>query len=74
MLLVLGGIVLKTQHQKIFLEVITRIEEIVYVQKFEGAAVGAFNANIIARDLGLADKQNIDLSTDIVVEYTGFDE
>jgi hypothetical protein len=27
-----------------------------YAQKFEGAASGAFNANIIARDLGLADK------------------
>lgn len=25
-------------------------------QKFEGAVVGAFNANIIARDLGLTDK------------------
>jgi hypothetical protein len=28
-------------------------------QKFEGAAVGAFNANIIARDLGMADNQNV---------------
>lgn len=36
--------------------VIARIEEIIYTQKFEGAAVGAFNANIIARDLGLSDK------------------
>lgn len=26
-------------------------------QKFEGAAVGAFNANIIARDLGMVDKK-----------------
>lgn len=39
-----------------FSMVITRIEEIIYTQKFEGAAVGAFNANIISRDLGLADK------------------
>lgn len=39
-----------------FSTVITRIEETVYQQKFEGAAVGAFNANIIARDLGLAEK------------------
>jgi hypothetical protein len=36
--------------------VITRIRETIYTQKFEGAAVGAFNASIIARDLGLADK------------------
>lgn len=39
-----------------FLPIITHIEEIIYTQKFEGAAVGAFNANIIARDLGLKDK------------------
>ena len=39
-----------------FSSVITRIRETIYQQKFEGAAVGAFNANIIARDLGLADK------------------
>lgn len=40
-----------------FLSVITRIEDIIKTQKFIGAAVGAFNANIISRDLGLADKQ-----------------
>ncbi|HRP54566.1 terminase small subunit [Agriterribacter sp.] len=43
-----------------FLSVITRIEEIIRTQKFEGAAAGAFNANIIARDLGLRDKMDID--------------
>ncbi len=42
-----------------FLEVITRIEEILYTQKFEGAVVGAFNANIISRDLGLVDKTDL---------------
>lgn len=42
-----------------FLTVITRIEETIYTQKFEGATVGAFNANIIARDLGLTDKQEL---------------
>lgn len=44
-----------------FLQVITRIEEIIYTQKFEHAAVGIFNASIIARDLGL--KENIDTTT-----------
>lgn len=39
-----------------FSTVITRIEETIYTQKFEGAAAGMLNANIIARDLGLADK------------------
>ena len=41
---------------KDFSSIITRIEETVYDQKFSGAASGFFNANIIARDLGLADK------------------
>lgn len=45
---------------KDFLTVITRIEEVMFTQKFEGAAVGAFNANIISRDLGLTEKQTIE--------------
>jgi hypothetical protein len=44
------------KDEKDFSVVITRIEQTVYTQKFEGAAVGAFNANIIARDLGLSEK------------------
>ena len=36
-----------------FLHIIARIENIIYTQKYEGAVVGAFNANLIARDLGL---------------------
>lgn len=42
-----------------FNTVITRIEEVIYTQKFEGAAAGIFNHNIIARDLGLKDAQDI---------------
>lgn len=49
----------KGEASEEFMTVITRIEEIIYTQKFEGAAVGAFNANIIARDLGLADKKEL---------------
>jgi len=45
---------------KDFSAVITRIEETIYQQKFEGAAVGAFNANIIARDLGLVDRKAVE--------------
>lgn len=40
-----------------FLNVIERIEDVIYVQKFEGAAAGLLNGNIIARELGLADKK-----------------
>lgn len=45
-----------------YLDIITRIRDTIYTQKFEGAAVGAFNANIIARELGLADKQQTEHS------------
>lgn len=42
-----------------FSDVIARIGKIIYTQKIEGASVGAFNASIVARELGLADKQEI---------------
>ena len=42
-----------------FLEITTRIDDIIYRQKFEGATVGTFNASIVARDFGLADNQNV---------------
>lgn len=44
---------------KDFSKIITRIRETVYEQKFSGAASGFLNANIIARDLGLSDKQEL---------------
>lgn len=42
-----------------FSEVIAYIEETIRTQKFEGAAIGAFNANIISRDLGLIERKDI---------------
>lgn len=55
-----------------FLEVITRVEQIMFTQKFEGAAVGAYNANIIARDLGLADKKEItQYRKPTIIDWTG---
>lgn len=53
-----------------FLGIITYIEEIIRTQKFEGATVGIFNHNIIARDLGLVDKRENDNKGNITV--TGF--
>lgn len=44
---------------KDFSEVVTRAEEIIKNQKFEGAAAELLNPNIIARDLGLADKRDV---------------
>lgn len=48
-----------------FSRIVTRVEEIIYAQKFTGAAADLLNANIIARDLGLRDKQDM--------EHTGKD-
>lgn len=40
-------------------EVITQAEDVIRQQKFAGAAADLLNANIIARDLGLADKSEL---------------
>jgi hypothetical protein len=48
-----------TEEAKEFCRVITHIKGIIYNQKFEGAATGFYNANIIARDLGLTDKRDL---------------
>jgi hypothetical protein len=45
------------ENYKDFMQVIGQIEKTIYSNKFTGAASGFFNANIIARDLGLVDKQ-----------------
>ena len=42
-----------------FLQVVTHIEKIIFTQKIEGASVGAFNASIVSRELGLAEKSDI---------------
>lgn len=47
------------EKQEAYSEIISRIRDVIYTQKFEGAAVGAFNANIIARDLGLKDQTDL---------------
>jgi hypothetical protein len=50
---------------KDFLQVITRIENIIKTQKFEGASIGQFNSNIIARDLGLVDNKQTEHTVEI---------
>ena len=46
-----------------FIAVTTRIDNVIRAQKFEGAAAELLNPNIIARDLGLTDKQSLDHTT-----------
>lgn len=40
-------------------DVLAWAESVIYSNKFEGASAGLYNANIISRDLGLADKNEL---------------
>lgn len=46
-----------------FLDVVKKIQQVIRDQKFIGAAADLLNANIIARDLGLVEKQAFDHSS-----------
>lgn len=46
-------------HRPNLAEVIGRVEAVIHEQKFTGAAADLLNANIIARELGLADKKQL---------------
>lgn len=52
--------------RKDFIGVTSRVEGVIYSQKFAGAAANQLNANIIARDLGLTEKQSVDNTHRIV--------
>ena len=54
-------------------EVITRAEEIIYQQKFEGASADLLNSNIIARDLGLTDKKDLSGALSVTIAATDAD-
>lgn len=62
------------QVSKDFSIICTRIREIIFDQKFSGAAAGFFNANLISRDLGLQEsvKSEIvaNISPTLKVEFT----
>jgi len=64
---------LSKEVDKDFANVITWAGDVVFAQKFNGAAVGHYNANIIARDLGLSDKivQTIDTDKKINISIDG---
>lgn len=47
---------------KDFSDIATRVEEIIRTQKFEGASADLLNPNIIARELGLSDKNEVEHS------------
>lgn len=49
----------KEQGYEAFWAITKRIKGIIESQQFEGATVGAYNPNIIARKLGLVDKSDV---------------
>jgi hypothetical protein len=57
------------QISKDFSLVVSRIRETIYNQKFSGAAAGLLNPNIIARDLGLVDKIDADVTNKGIIQF-----
>lgn len=55
------------EKDKDFLAVIHAIENVVYTQQYDGASVGIFNHNIIARALGLVDKQESKVESNVQI-------
>jgi hypothetical protein len=49
-------------------EVVAWADNIMFEQKFTGAAAGQFNANLIGRDLGLVDKQEQTSTTTVIIK------
>lgn len=50
-----------------FFRVTKKVEQIIRDQKFSGAAADLLNANIIARDLGLVDKKEVEGSFNVTM-------
>lgn len=46
-------------HRPDLAEVIAKVEAVIWTQKFEGGAAELLNPNLVARDLGLADKKQL---------------
>lgn len=47
-----------------FSDILSHIETIIYDQKYTGAVVGLFNANLIAKDLGMTEKIEQKITTE----------
>jgi len=51
-----------------FFPILSHIESVIYNQKFTAASADLLNANIIARDLGLADKLMTENATKVTIQ------
>ena len=65
------GIVKKTwdnwKSDNKYLHILTHVEQLFYIQKFEGAAAGMLKENLIARELGLKDKSETENTGQITI-------
>lgn len=52
-----------------FSDIITRVEGIIFQQKFEGASADLLNPNIIARELGLKEKSEVELKGNLTERF-----
>lgn len=59
-----------TEKDKDFYTIIQDIKKTIYNQKFQGASADLLNSNIIARDLGLKDSQDITTKGDKIQSTT----
>jgi hypothetical protein len=55
-----------------FMNTITRIEDTIATHKFEGAAVGAFNPQVIVRDLSLFDMISTEDTGEVTILKIGY--
>lgn len=51
-----------------FIGICNDIKRVIFTQKFEGASAGMLNSSIIARELGLADKKEVDHSGKLEIQ------
>lgn len=62
------------REEKDLLPITTRVESLIYEQKFSGAAADLLNANIIARELGLVEKKSVEGDLEMTVKVKHFNE
>lgn len=58
------------RNREDFITVITHIEEIIEQNQVEGACIGAYKENIIARLLGLVDKKGVDIPLGMTINVS----
>lgn len=59
------------EKEQAYFDITAHIRDIIYSQKFTGAAAGLLESNIIARELGLADRQEIKQDSTITTVMFG---